>query len=510
MIKLGRQIACTALIFGLAVASSCTDRELNSKMTELKQTIILSDTYVDAFQRRVESVKESLDSARSDSLRATLAYSLFKEYEHFNTDSAKVYADLVIELPYIGIPKAMLKAWQYAIDGDNGKFGKIFDEFDMDAVPGRYRNDCYNFLVCSYQFINSTDRKLCNFMSQAALDPAIETDLKEMFLGTVFRTEDEHLLAREHYISSYKASSSTHMKAKSAYLIAHTFRVAGNMDKYEYWLAQSAIHDFNVPVKSYSALQYLAMVELERGRLKNASDMVDVFVKDALESKYWVRVTTAIEFEQAIISKIGRIGKGSIIGLMASVVLLLVITLMLISLLKKNVRQRKMLAEANASIEEMNRALTQSDKEKEEYIHKYMKLSLNYLGSVEQYRHKLRMLMKTEGKDAVIAQLRGPSETESEYSDFYREFDRTFLKIYPDFVSKVNSLLKPEARFQDEHTMNLPLRVLAAIRLGIKESREIAAFLNCAPSSVYTYRSKMKANAISGKDDFESRICEIS
>lgn len=164
MISFGRNIARAALLLGLCAAVSCADSELDRKMRELRQTITLSDTYVDAFQRRVKSIKESLDAAQSDSLKATLAYSLFKEYEHFNTDSAKVYADLVIELPYIGIPKDMLMAWRYAIDGDNGKFGKIFDEFDMDAVPEKYRNDCYTFLVCSYQFINSTDKELCSFM----------------------------------------------------------------------------------------------------------------------------------------------------------------------------------------------------------------------------------------------------------------------------------------------------------------------------------------------------------
>ena len=496
MISFGRNIARAALLLGLCAAVSCADSELDRKMRELRQTITLSDTYVDAFQRRVKSIKESLDTAQSDSLKATLAYSLFKEYEHFNTDSAKVYADLVIELPYIGIPKDMLMAWRYAIDGDNGKFGKIFDEFDMDAVPEKYRNDCYNFLACSYQFINSTDKELCSFMSQAALDPAIETDLKEMFLGTVFRTEEEHLSAREHYISSYKASSSTHMKAKSAYLIAHTFRVTGNMDKYEYWLAQSAIHDFNVPVKSYSALQYLAMVELERGRLKNASDMVDVFVKDALESKYWIRMETAVEYEKAIISEVDKAKQRSIIGLAVAAALLFALLIVLLLLLRRNAR--------------LTKDLSQSDKEKEEYIHKYIKMSLSYLGSVEQYRHKLRLLLKSEGKDALVAQIKGPSESEEQYSNFYKEFDETFLKIYPDFVARVNALLKPEARFQDEHSMNLPLRVLAAIRLGIKESKDIATFLNCAPASVYTYRSKMKANAISGKEDFESQVCNIS
>lgn len=503
-------IALAAALACVATFLSCSKSELDRKMAELRQTIGQRDIYVDAFNSRVGNLKKELEQAQNDSLKAALSYMLFKEYEHFNTDSAKVYGDIVIELPDMGIPKDMLRAWQYSIDGDGGRFKKIFGEFDMSTVPEKYRNDCYNFLVCSYQYLAGTDKELCDFMSEAALDPAIETDLKEMFLGTVDRTDGEQLLAREHYLASYEASSTTHMQSKSAFLVALTFNATGNNDRYEYWLAQSAIHDLNVPVKSYSAMQNLAMAELDRGRLRSASDMVDMFLKDALESKYWIRVKSAIKYEQAIISKVGKIEKASIIGLMASVILLLAIAVLLIVMLRKNVRQRKMLAEANASIEEMNKALTLSDKEKEEYIHKYMKLSLNYLGSVEKYRHRMRILLKTEGKDAVIAQLRGPSESESQYSDFYKEFDDTFLKIYPGFVSGVNSLLRPEARFEDEHSLNLPLRVLAAIKLGITESKDIATFLNCAPASVYTYRSKLKASAISDKENFEAEVRRVS
>lgn len=509
--NLRRAISLTAAVLTcLAAAMSCSTSELDRKLAELRETISRSETYVDAFNNRVNTLKKELAEAQDDSLKSVLAYSLFKEYEHFNTDSANVYGDLVIELPDIGIPKDMLRAWHYSIDGDVAKFRNIFSQFDMGIVSQKYRNDCYNFLVCAYQFVLGNDSVLCDFMSKAALDPAIETDLKEMFLGTVRRDNGEQLFAREHYMNAYKASSSTHMQSRTAFLVALTYNATGNNDRYEYWLAQSAIHDLNVPVKSYSAMQNLAMAEMKRGRYKSASDMVNVFMNDALESKYWIRVTTAIEYEQAIIAAVNRAEKRNMFALEISALLLLMISMLLLSFLQKNVRQRKMLAEANASIEEINKALTLSDKEKEEYIHKYMKLSLNYLGSVEQYRHKLRLLMKTEGKEAVIAQLRGPSESESEYTGFYREFDETFLKIYPEFVSRVNSLLKPEARFADEHSLNLPLRVLAAIKLGITESKDIAAFLNCAPASVYTYRSKLKANAIGNKEDFESEVCRAS
>ena len=497
-------LACTAALL------SCSKSELDNKMAELHTTLSLSNFYIDEFHIRVNALKRQIESAEEDSVKADAAFELFKEYERFNTDSAKACVALLLDMPDTGFPKDVVKAWQYAIDGDRARFMKIFGPFDPSGVEPRYRNDCYAYMASSFLFLKPADDDLCMFMSKAALDPAIQTDVKEMFLGTIYRFELENSYALEHFMKAYEASTTTHMQSKTAYLVAHAYDALGSKEKYEYWLAQSAIHDLHVPVKSYSAMQDLAMAELDRGRYKSASDMVDVFMKDAMESKHWVRIQTAVKYEKAIISAVGSAEKRSIWGLACASVLLLLILMLVLALLRRNMRQRRMLAQANASIEEMNKALTLSDKEKEEYIHKYMKLSLNYLGSVEQYRHKLRVLLKEAGKDAVIAQLRGPSESESQYSDFYKEFDETFLKIYPNFVRGVNELLKPEARFENEHALNLPLRVLAAIKLGIKESKEIAIFLNCAPASVYTYRSKMKANAISDKDEFESEVCRIS
>lgn len=497
MIDIGRQIARIALIFGLASAVSCTDSELDRKMDELRQTITLSDTYVDAFQRRVDALKESLAVAQSDGLKADLEYRLFTEYYPFNTDSAKLYVSSISRHEQIGFPKDVLRAWQYSIDGNRSEFNSLFDAFDPTAVPDRYRNDCYSILASSYLQVNpGTDDKLCRFMTEAAKDSTTAEDVKEMFLGTLSRHANDQSSALEHFMKAYNASGTMHMKSKTAFLVAHTYRVTGNRDKYAYWLAQSAIHDLNVPVKNYSSIQDLAMEQLSRKHFKEANEMVGLFVKDALASKYWIRMKTAVEYEEAIISEVDKSKQRSIIGLAVAAALLLSLLVVLLFLLRRNAK--------------LTKALSQSDKEKEEYIHKYIKMSLNYLGSVEQYRHKLRVLLKTEGKDAVAAQLKAPSASEEQYSDFYKEFDKTFLKIYPDFITKVNALLKPEARFQDEQAMNLPLRVLAAIRLGIKESRDIATFLNCAPSSVYTYRSKMKANAISGKEDFESQVSSIS
>ena len=51
-------------------------------------------------------------------------------------------------------------------------------------------------------------------------------------------------------------------------------------------------------------------------------------------------------------------------------------------------------------------------------------------------------------------------------------------------------------------------RIYALIRLGITDSGRIARFLNCAPTTVYTYRTKLRNMALD-REGFEERIRRI-
>ena len=44
----------------------------------------------------------------------------------------------------------------------------------------------------------------------------------------------------------------------------------------------------------------------------------------------------------------------------------------------------------------------------------------------------------------------------------------------------------------------------------ITDSGKIAKFLHCAPSSIYTHRSKIKKNALCPPEEFENEIMKIT
>ena len=89
-------------------------------------------------------------------------------------------------------------------------------------------------------------------------------------------------------------------------------------------------------------------------------------------------------------------------------------------------------------------------------------------------------------------------------------FDTAFLDLYPSFVDEFNALLRTDEQIVPPHKGRLTteLRIYALIRLGVKESAEIAALLFYTPRTIYNYRSAIKSRAIN-RETFESDVEQL-
>lgn len=100
---------------------------------------------------------------------------------------------------------------------------------------------------------------------------------------------------------------------------------------------------------------------------------------------------------------------------------------------------------------------------------------------------------------------------EEQSVDFYNVFDDAFLHLYPDFVDRVNDLLKPEYRITlaNGERLNTDLRILAIKRMGIDDAASIAQILNYSLNTIYAYRNRLKSHAVD-RENFEKNIMKIS
>ena len=125
-------------------------------------------------------------------------------------------------------------------------------------------------------------------------------------------------------------------------------------------------------------------------------------------------------------------------------------------------------------------------------------------------KRTMRRIWRKEGQDALLKMLRSPAYADTEFKNYFREFDEGILRMFPHFVEEVNRLTTPEHAFSLDKNgaFSTELRVLL-IRLGITDSSQIANALNISIGTTYVYRYRMRHNAVCPPDEFENRIREI-
>lgn len=145
------------------------------------------------------------------------------------------------------------------------------------------------------------------------------------------------------------------------------------------------------------------------------------------------------------------------------------------------------------------------------YLFRYMVLSANYLDSADEYHKGLRRMVRKGELDELYKILKSPSRFEDDKRNFYAIFDETFLKMFPHFVERLNSLMKPDHLYVLTKSGHLPVevRVLAVMRMGMTDSNQIAQFMSYSIATVYTYRSRSAEKSLYSREEFERKVLKL-
>ena len=150
----------------------------------------------------------------------------------------------------------------------------------------------------------------------------------------------------------------------------------------------------------------------------------------------------------------------------------------------------------------VNKELEQTGKIKEVYIARYLDRCVNYLDKLETYRRSLAKLAMSSRIDELFKAIKSEQFIRDERNEFYNEFDKSFLKLFPHFITSFNNLLV-------EELLTTELRIFALIRLGVVDSNKIAHFLGYSLATIYNYRSRMRNKAAGDKDRFEQDVMNL-
>ena len=148
---------------------------------------------------------------------------------------------------------------------------------------------------------------------------------------------------------------------------------------------------------------------------------------------------------------------------------------------------------------------------KEEYIAIFLTMCSEYIDKISGIKRSVRRMLRDGKIDELKKEFLAAAVDDRELKVFYRNFDMTFLQLYPTFIDDFNSLLDKEARIEPKkgELLTTELRIFALIRLGIRDSSKIAALLRYSATTIYNYRSKIKGHTLVSREDFEERIKTI-
>jgi len=173
----------------------------------------------------------------------------------------------------------------------------------------------------------------------------------------------------------------------------------------------------------------------------------------------------------------------------------------------------KALKDSNRALQDSNDEFEYTNAKRESMANAFIMLCYQYIERLKNQRKLVIRKIKTNQQNELLSTLSSSRQSAEESQNFFSQFDKIFLSLYPSFVKELNTLLLPEAQIQlkEDNELTPTLRVAALIRLGVTESAMIAGILSYSPQTIYNYRSTLKNSAID-KEHFEEnlqKLCSI-
>ncbi len=501
-------------------------------------------------QQRIDELKNKSDrESQSVSELYNLNQQFYNEYRPYISDSAIYYQKKNIllaqetgNLNLIFNSKLQL-AYFLASIGLYKESVDMLDEIKETDLPPDLLIDYYKCMMHTYGELSfySKENELSNRYRQTA------NKYKDLLISILSPNEDSYLDILE---SDYRnvrdftmalkmnderlksAPQNTQKYALIAFLRSLTYKESGDVQMQQYWLLKSAIADLQLGITDNASSWELANIRYKMSDIKRAHQYINYSVNNSTIFNARLRFTQIAEV-QSIINKAYLTNKAQqekkmrILLIFISLLTLLLLT-SVIGIFLQNRKISKANAETIKANNELNRLnwelnrindeikntnadLSESNQVKEEYIGHFLSLCSLYIDKMDIYRKSVRKKLLNGQQNDVIEDIKSSEFMDNELMEFYKNFDQSFLRLYPDFVYEFNNLLLDEEKIglKKDELLNTELRIFALIRLGIDNSAKIAELLHYSANTIYNYRAKIKNKAKVSRNDFESRVKKI-
>lgn len=509
---------------------------LNQQFHKVNHYLQLKDSIDDVKRNRIRTLTVSLDSYDKNlSSRGELQLlsKLAKEYEYFVYDSAFYYGNQALKLAYqlkdqtkIAETKSNM-ALVLLLKGLYKETIDTLNTINPEVLSPQKRVDFYSVAYrCYFDLANSRwghfapkYREIGDSYVQKIIDegnPNSFEYLLALALQSQNRNENYDVLKYcNRLLSEHELES--HQLAIINCILGISCIKLNEKEKAKKHLLEAVVNDIQSATKETIAAKVLAELLFQDGDLQKASKYISEAQNDAsfygsnarrLEISYIkpdieAAVLNEVEKEKEFVSKIS-------FAMAVLAVLLILLSLIIYRQLRALKRARKEILESNANLRQVNEMLREVSKIKEEYVGYYFNFSSQFIEKMEGMKKAISRQLLTKQYDAIEQELK-QYNSKKERQNLFEDFDRIFLKLFPDFVNRFNLFFekKEQITLKDSQSMNTDLRIFALIRLGISDNEKIASILNFSVNTIYTYKTKIKNRSLISNDDFERKIMEI-
>ena len=542
---------------------SADGENMDDILRSLDNEISHSNDYCTIKESRIKQLQNDLNKTKDEDVKNDLYTRLVDEFSAYNADSALFYVSQNMKLASVqGNPKQMhrLKIKRADILAHAGMFpdaAKELGSIPSDEVEEELKEDYFATYSVLYQYLseyNSEHETAENYEKQRGIytdslnkyvKPGSFNHLVYVMMETARKGQPEEAINQlEKHLKEYPSGSREYSILAST--LAYIYKTSNHPEEHKRYIALSAISDVKGAVKENMSFREVATIMFEDGDVERANLYLKKSIEDANFYSGMLRNAQSSKMLPVIDDAYKSLQESSKRRLRLFVVLSLCLSAGLLILLWLILKQFRIVRKANAQVsasnkellsvseqlkeansslkdkneelshlsaelQERNAELNRSNNTIEQYAVLFMETCSSAISTLHQYQKSLRILAQQGGSRAGLLQKLESSEmTERMYNDFYKKFDEAILNIYPEFIEKVNALLLPgkETQIRPGEVLNTELRIIALIRIGIEESNNIANFLRCSVSTVYTYRSKLKKRA-KDQENFESLVKKI-
>ncbi|MDR3338556.1 MAG: DUF6377 domain-containing protein [Candidatus Symbiothrix sp.] len=529
--------------------------EMDSIFQVLFQALNNEKIYTEEKGKDILDIKKMIDIKDiTDEQRYSVYDRLYDEYKSFKIDSAVHYLEFNLKIAeklnnvaYIYNTKLKL-SFSYWIRGRFLESINILDELDrscFDSLPKWLLIEYYESYKRIYLYYSAKDKNnhyypISNLYRDSLLHLIPEDSFSHRVLTAEKLAVEDHADEAIRVLTEAleKSQAEDHERAILENIMANIYGEKHNIEMQKKYYALSAICDIKNAIKENASMMELAFLLYEGGEIDKSYRCIKASMDDAVFCNARFRTFEISKVFPIIEQAYQEKGLKQKRELQVYLLIVSFLSLFLIvavgyvyGQMKRIARIRKefyrtnlklndlntdlqksneKLHELNGQLSDVNQKLAETNRVKEAYLGKFIDLCSNYIEKLDNYRRGLNKIANSGKIDQLLKSLKSSQFIEDELSDFYTNFDETFLRIYPTFISDFNDLFSDEEKQHPKQgeLLNTELRVYALIRLGINDSAKIAVFLRYSITTVYTYRSKLKSKSLQPKK-FEEYIMKI-